>query len=547
MRTRDPERHLQPKHKGAESEGSAAIALSLRQIAPGQQRGGATDHHHDDRQHGNHDLFLRIGGLLRHPIRLGERFDALKVDQPAAQGCGFHAQRARFRGGPGHSGIGTRERHPLWVAGLECGLVQAGGREQRTPVHGGPGLLGGLELWRHPLKLEQPALGIQHQADHPRIGGRRVIHRDQARSQQIVMECDRGQRRPGLAIPEAQEGRLPGEDRVPAGRGGLLLEIVEEPAVPIDSEILVRRGDVGEAELADHVPRLLCQHLGGILGPKPFERARSGRQHTGRHQGGEHTKKQRHRDRKRQAFAFARRGHHLGRGGLASRQGGRQRIASGQCRRDGERGGGPACRLGLEASEDDALHHGVEFAHQAGRAYRRAFLLGFNESCQRGGFERQLAGEDLVEDQTQRIDVALESDFLAGQLFGRHVGRGAAAHVGTGDLAGDSSQAEIREEHLAAAIEHHVVGLQIAMEDALLMSRGEAGAQLTRDLLGFVGGEAPDAPQQGTEIFAIHVLHGEEEVAAGLAQVVHAAHVGMRNLPGRADLIAEAGEGVLIV
>ena len=41
--------------------------------------------------------------------------------------------------------------------------------------------------------------------------------------------------------------------------------------------------------------------------------------------------------------------------------------------------------------------------------------------------ERALTGKDLVQNQSQRVDIALGGDLLAGELLGGHVGRRAGA------------------------------------------------------------------------------------------------------------------------
>ena len=74
-----------------------------------------------------------------------------------------------------------------------------------------------------------------------------------------------------------------------------------------------------------------------------------------------------------------------------------------------------------------------------------------------------------------------------------------------------AGEAEVHDAHLARAVEHHVRRLQVAMEDAPLVRRGEAGAELTRDLGGLVLGKSADAPQRRGEIFAVDVLHREEQ------------------------------------
>ena len=71
------------------------------------------------------------------------------------------------------------------------------------------------------------------------------------------------------------------------------------------------------------------------------------------------------------------------------------------------------------------------------------------------------------------------------------------------------------------------------MDDAVLVCRREARANLSRDLQSFVCGQAADASHQRSHILAIHELHSEECLAVGLADIEDAADVGVRHLSGQ--------------
>src|SRR2546429_5128146 len=62
---------------------------------------------------------------------------------------------------------------------------------------------------------------------------------------------------------------------------------------------------------------------------------------------------------------------------------------------------------------------------------------------ERGRLEGALAGEDFVEDQTQRVDVAPGGDLLARQLLRSHVGRRSSARLLALDARGNSRQPKI--------------------------------------------------------------------------------------------------------
>ena len=61
--------------------------------------------------------------------------------------------------------------------------------------------------------------------------------------------------------------------------------------------------------------------------------------------------------------------------------------------------------------------------------------------------------------------------------------------------------------HLAAAVEHDVGRLEVAMQHALVVRRRKSGAQLPRDLDALVLREPSNPPEQRSQILAVDVLH----------------------------------------
>ena len=80
-----------------------------------------------------------------------------------------------------------------------------------------------------------------------------------------------------------------------------------------------------------------------------------------------------------------------------------------------------------------------------------------------------LSGEKLVEHETETVDIAPLGNFFTGPLLGRHVGRGAAADVAALHGAGRRCQTEIRDASLSALVDHDVRGLQVPMQDSLVV------------------------------------------------------------------------------
>jgi hypothetical protein len=134
--------------------------------------------------------------------------------------------------------------------------------------------------------------------------------------------------------------------------------------------------------------------------------------------------------------------------------------------------------------------------------------------------ERRVTAEHLDGHHRQRVLVRAGVQRQPADLFGRHVARRAQGAVVLGDrVAGlrggrrlcESSQAEVQQLHevrvTGGAREQHVRGLQIAVDDALLVGVGHCARDLPQDAQRGGHGERPRALQALGERLAAHVLH----------------------------------------
>ena len=152
--------------------------------------------------------------------------------------------------------------------------------------------------------------------------------------------------------------------------------------------------------------------------------------------------------------------------------------------------------------------------------------------------ERALPREHLVQHETQREDVGAVIDRFPADLFGRHVANstddGAGVRDGIGDRresVGARHQRQFRDaevENLQAAIasEKQVLGLQITMDDATLMRRGEPA----RDLHAILNRRAfrhRTVPQPLAERLALEQFRDDVRNRALAADVVDDQEVGM--------------------
>ncbi len=106
--------------------------------------------------------------------------------------------------------------------------------------------------------------------------------------------------------------------------------------------------------------------------------------------------------------------------------------------------------------------------------------------------------------------------------------------------------AEIHDLGVPVAVDHHVLGLEVTVEDAQPVGLGQSVRDLLGDgqHLGF--GEMSRPPDEAFEVLAGHVLHGDEMKLPNLAQVVHAADVGVGDLAGELELVPEALDRPLV-
>ena len=164
--------------------------------------------------------------------------------------------------------------------------------------------------------------------------------------------------------------------------------------------------------------------------------------------------------------------------------------------------------------------------------------MGEQQFANRAPLVNRFAGEQLVENQPQRIQIALNRRLTEPHLFGRHVGRRA------GDLPFPGvihrlRQTEVGDPHASPSVQHDVGRLQVAMQHPHLVSGGKSGAQLLGDLDALVPRQPADPLQENLEILTVDVFHRQKMLSVDLADVVHPADVGVADLPRQPNLVVE--------
>ena len=104
--------------------------------------------------------------------------------------------------------------------------------------------------------------------------------------------------------------------------------------------------------------------------------------------------------------------------------------------------------------------------------------------------------------------------------------------------------AEVHDPRIAVLVDHDVLGLQVAMDDAQMMGLHQAFADLLGDRHGPARPELAGLPDEFLQILAGNELHGDEGRALGLAQVEHPADVPVADLAGELQLVREALDGL---
>jgi hypothetical protein len=219
----------------------------------------------------------------------------------------------------------------------------------------------------------------------------------------------------------------------------------------------------------------------------------------------------------------------------------------------------PLLRSFLEA----ASHNPIEGGRHAEVAWQFA-RLAMEHVCEHihssVAFEGAPSAQHLVEHGSQSEDVRARIDGLAARLLGRHVADGADGHVGRRgagvrrDRVGRDGRrrrrqrhdAEIEEFQAAVGAQKHVLGLEVAMDDAALVRGGERVGHLDR-----VVERLSNADRAGRQTrpqrLALQQLHHDVGGRFVAADVVDAHDARMRKGGERLPFTFEADKGGAVV
>ena len=163
--------------------------------------------------------------------------------------------------------------------------------------------------------------------------------------------------------------------------------------------------------------------------------------------------------------------------------------------------------------------------------------------------ERQAAGQELVEQHAERVDVGARVDLFGADLLGRHVrGRAHAqagrrqigAAEGVVDQLGDAEVEQLEAEPASARHAHHVRRLEISVHDADAVRGGERRSEVLHDREHVGDRNRAALAQLLLEVATLQPFHDEVGTPVWkVAELVDVDNVGMVNQVHRLGFLRE--------
>ena len=156
------------------------------------------------------------------------------------------------------------------------------------------------------------------------------------------------------------------------------------------------------------------------------------------------------------------------------------------------------------------------------RGRDRALLALEDQLGQRPGVDRCATGQELIEDDAERVDVSCARDRLAARLFGGDVGGGAEHRADLGMARGGerACDAEVCDLHLPVSEAEDVLWLDVPVHEPLGVGGLERRAQLDRDRDDLRRWERAASFDVLCKRASVHVFHDDVGATPVLADVI---------------------------
>ena len=236
-------------------------------------------------------------------------------------------------------------------------------------------------------------------------------------------------------------------------------------------------------------------------------------------------------------------GHHLAVGRVTGGHGHVEDVPSGKRLGYRPRRRGPRRRVFVDAAQDEGLQGRVDVGDDGGRAWRLFVGHPADQLVEGPRIDRESPGDELVEEHAEGVDIGAGRGRRPEKLLGSHVGRRPLEHRRPARrVPGEGRHAEVHDSRVAPSVHHHVVGFEVPVQDSPFVDGGETPDDLMREREGCRLGGSTHAPDERRQALAVHVLHGDELLAARVDEVVDAADVGVGHLTREPDLLHEVLE-----
>src|SRR5205085_4879587 len=100
---------------------------------------------------------------------------------------------------------------------------------------------------------------------------------------------------------------------------------------------------------------------------------------------------------------------------------------------------------------------------------------------------------------------------------------------------------------LSASIQHDVRWLHVTVKHTFRVCSCKTCAKLAGDVECLVRRKPANTAKQGSQIFAIHIFHGEKVVAVYLSNVIYPANIRVGNPAGSAYFIVKTFQQTLVL